>query len=135
MASVFTYTPKSARKAGKPKVKAIEFGNGYEQIYAEGINANKKDWRLTFVKSTTVADAIETFFDSNYTTYFWWTPPGASAAIAFNCRQWDVDYSDPNSRRITAVFKQWTALTEDPPAGLQMTDDLEMVDDLEMTDE
>lgn len=57
--------------------KRVDFGKGYVQIAADGINNRKEIWTLTWDNlSDTDADTIATFLDTQGThTPFEWTPP------------------------------------------------------------
>jgi phage-related protein len=51
-----------ASKKSQPAVRAVKFGDGYEQRLTFGLNQDPKEWDLTWTAKTTAdADAIEAF--------------------------------------------------------------------------
>lgn len=113
MAETFNFTPtKASVKTSKPRVKSISFGNGYEQIYGDGINSNLKSWYVEFNRSDADKKTIESFFDANFLTFFNWTSPEKGAVEKqYTCREWTVNFiEDVNYYKITATFKEWGGL-------------------------
>jgi phage-related protein len=106
--AVFTFTPSfPATEASKPRVRKTQFGDGYEQRVAFGLNTNPKEWSLTFAERTDAErDAIETFFDARGgTESFDWTAPGGAAG-KFVCEEWQNTLNSCNRNTLTATFRQ-----------------------------
>lgn len=110
--SVFTYTPDfGASRKSKPRVNAIQFGDGYEQRVATGQNRDPKVWALRFSnRSVDDIDAIEAFLEARVTASgthesFDWTPPRADTAITVVCREWDrtIDHAETDSLAATFI--------------------------------
>lgn len=97
----------NASKKASPKVKVVQFGDGYEQRQAFGLNSNLKVWTLTFnQRSESEGDAIDAFLeDKGGVTAFEWTPPGESESV-FVCREWTLTIVHGNLYNITAVFHE-----------------------------
>lgn len=53
---------------------SVRFGDGYEQMVGDGINARQESWRLTFTKRGSVIDEIAQFLDEHEGYIpFWFT--------------------------------------------------------------
>lgn len=90
-----------------PRVRAIKFGDGYEQRAAYDINTNPLVFPLTFAnRSQTEADAIIAFLRARGgVEAFDWTPPGGEAG-RYVCRAWKNSRAAPGAYTITATFEQ-----------------------------
>lgn len=100
-----------ATKKSEPKVRRVQFGDGYEQRLLYGIpgHMNPKVWDLTWTaKTNSDADAIEAFFDAraNDAASFDWTPLDEATSYKWICRSWQRDHQYANVNRITATFEQ-----------------------------
>ena len=86
------------------------FGDGYEQVQPDGLNARRAVWRLTWqTLSRAQADAIVTFLDARGgAAVFDWTPPGDAAASQFRCPQWSPPRPEAGDDvfSVTATFRQ-----------------------------
>ena len=105
--ATFTWTPDfGAKVAVKPRVRAISFGDGYEQRQAIGINTGGEDWDLTFNRrSNDEALAIMDFLDArNAVEAFDWTPPNEASTIRVVCREWTKTLERFNLNTISAQF-------------------------------
>ena len=95
------------RKRSAPRVRAIEFGSGYQQRATFGLNQNPKIYDFTFEVSETDADTIEAFLDARGAVQnFNFTPPGESSSSKFICRQWSKSIPYLNRATIKATFEQ-----------------------------
>ena len=107
--AIFTYTPDyGASVTYRPRVRAVRFGDGYEQRVADGVNTGTDAWNLTFAVRTDVEalDILNFLAARGGVEAFDWTPPNESNAIRVVCREWNrsVDYADRNT--ITARFER-----------------------------
>jgi phage-related protein len=92
-----------------PKVRMTQFGDGYSQRQADGINSILQDWVLLFRSvSREAGDEIIAFLrQQNGVTAFNWAPVWATSSIVVLCPEWsrtaldDFGFSD-----ITARFQQ-----------------------------
>lgn len=108
-----TFTPPiapspSTSTAHAPTVNSINYGDGYRQASARGINADRR--RVTLVWSTlthTNADTIETFFAGlgGYQN-FDYQVPGQSAQLRWVCATWTRSEVSDLISAITAELTQ-----------------------------
>lgn len=106
--ATFTYIPSvGVRQSTAPRVRRVQFGDGYQQRVADGINTRQETWNLAFNGLTdTVASEIDTFLvDRNAVEAFDWTTPDGRA-IKVVCDEWSRDYSEPDVNTITATFRR-----------------------------
>jgi phage-related protein len=106
--SDFSYVPSySSQLKKKPRVFKAQFGDGYAQRTADGINANPQVWTLVWENITqATAAAIEALLDSyGGHTPFTWTPPGRSE-IKVVCEEYGVRYDGFDQRNFSATFEQ-----------------------------
>jgi len=98
-----------AQKASEPKVRTVQFGDGYEQRLTYGLHQNPKVWTLVFSNITeTQSDEIETFLDARAldNASFDWTPPGSSTAYKWVCESWTKSIPYANRATINATFRE-----------------------------
>ena len=100
-----------AQKSSRPKVRTVQFGDGYEQRLMYGIpsHMNPKEWSLTWQNITEAnADTIETFLNarSEDAASFDWTPPDEATSYKWVCNQWDKVITYTGRATITATFRQ-----------------------------
>ena len=111
MATFPSITPTyGSQKSSQPKVKKIQFGDGYEQRLLYGIpgHMNPKEWSLTWEVSETDADTIESFLDARAedAASFDWTPPDETTSYKWVCEQWTKRIPFVNRATITATFRE-----------------------------
>ncbi|MBK3798643.1 hypothetical protein GAY33_05255 [Azospirillum brasilense] len=90
-----TFTPPVApsvnsQKSVQPRVLKAEFGDGYAQRAADGLNSRPAAWELKWDALTTAqADAVEAFFAARggYEA-FWWTPLDTVTSFKFVADSW-----------------------------------------------
>lgn len=96
-----------AQKTSQPRVRNVQFGDGYSQRLRYGLNTNPKSWSLTWEVSETDADTIESFLDARAgAESFSWTPPGGENNAKWICSQWTKTIPYLNRATITATFTQ-----------------------------
>ena len=104
----FTYVPDyGASVTYKPAVTKIQFGDGYSQRTAQGINSVKRVWQLSFNnRSTADSDAMLAFFASmKGATSFDWTPP-TGVVGKFICQEWSSNASAYEGWNVSATFEE-----------------------------
>jgi phage-related protein len=109
MATFPDYKPTySATKTSAPKMRKVQFGDGYEHRIRFGLNQNPKEWRLTFNVSDADADVIEAFLDSRADdgTNFDWMPPDDTTSYKWVCDSWTRELFEFQQSRIDATFRQ-----------------------------
>lgn len=100
-----------AVKSSQPKLRTVQFGDGYEQRLRFGLNQNPKEWSLTFMVPTNDATAIEDFLDARAddAESFDWTPPDVNVPYLYDkwrCDQWSKEWLGDDFFKITATFRQ-----------------------------
>lgn len=106
----FHWRPQNSSTASiSPKVKAIKFGDGYEQRIKDGINNDLRSYSVTFVGLTENIDLIDDFLiRHNAVKAFLWREPNRNRLITVVCRSWN---STPNGavKTISATFEEVVA--------------------------
>jgi phage-related protein len=106
--ATFTWLPSYGATAQRqPRVKTVRFGDGYQQRFADGLNATAEVWSLQFSsRDTAEASAIDAFLKARAgTENFDWTPPGGSAG-KYVCKSWERTVAQSNYESISATFEQ-----------------------------
>jgi phage-related protein len=87
--ATFDYCPNpDANKRVSPRTIGIQFGDGYSQRVADGINTQARVWDLTFTRLKDTIDEIEDFFIArNGVESFDWVPPEGDQG-KFVCSSW-----------------------------------------------
>jgi len=77
MTETFTWAPLADPNGSvSHRVLSAKFGDGYEQLAADGINAVQDSWPLEFTDRSQVITQIKNFLDSHGSWKpFFWTPP------------------------------------------------------------
>lgn len=104
--ATFTYTPSfSASEQSQPRVRRVQFGDGYEQRLRYGLNTDPKLWRLSFANRTdSERDNILAFLEARAgSESFDWTPPRGTAG-KYICMQWSVEMTSYNNNTLQAEF-------------------------------
>ena len=98
----------SLTKKSEPRVRSVQYGDGYQQRIRYGLNTNPKSWDLKWTaKSNADADAIEAFFDARAgVEAFDWTPPAGGNSGKYLCPNWNRELQYANINIITATFIQ-----------------------------
>ena len=108
MATFPSITPTyGAQKTNQPKVRQVQFGDGYSQRLTVGLNQNPKSWSLTWEVSESNADTIETFLDARAAQEsFDWTAPGEAGSSKYVCAEWSKSIPYLNRATVQATFMQ-----------------------------
>ena len=97
-----------ASEASNPNVETIQLGDGYQQRFTKGLNQNPKTWTFNW-KNITQAESntFKAFLDARRgVESFDYTPPGASSARKYICKQWDETLNVPNRATLNAAFTE-----------------------------
>lgn len=112
--SIATFTPPVPPVVGgysnKPEIKILEaeFGDGYTQAAADGINNIRKvvslRWEYLFPAE---ADAIVAFLAARggYEPFLF-TEPGGTSALQWTCKEWTDTHNEKGYRSVSATFRQ-----------------------------
>lgn len=85
----FTWSPEwDSQLQEEPKVTVTNFGDGYEQRTAHGINHMPQNWTLTFDQSSAAAPEVLAFVRARgaVESFYWRTP--LNERRVFVCRKW-----------------------------------------------
>ncbi|WP_075219456.1 phage tail protein [Acuticoccus yangtzensis] len=111
-----TFTPPVPPSEGsalntQPKLLIAEFGDGYTQATADGLNHIKREFRATWSQVHALhADEIEAFFTARggYEP-FRWTLPDETTPRKWVCRRWDRQMHPNKRRTVSAEFvEDWS---------------------------
>lgn len=108
MTDTFTFRAATAPVGTKKfRVRRAQFGDGYDQVIADGINNVTQEWPLTFAGLTkTEAQAIASFLDSHAgATSFYWTPPLGSQGL-YRASEYTVTPVSGDIYTIAVTFTQ-----------------------------
>ena len=85
-----------------------EFGDGYSQRAAHGLNNDPEMWSISYVnRSTSEKDILMTFFRARGAVeWFWWTPPGESTAKKYIANSYGFQPTSGVTWNINAEFEQ-----------------------------
>lgn len=109
MATFPSYKPTySIKKRSEPKVRKVQFGDGYQQRTTWGLNQNPKQYDLEFILRDADANIIEAFLDARAAdaASFTWTPPDSTTAYKWTCASWTREFLGPGTSRIQLSFMQ-----------------------------
>jgi phage-related protein len=104
--AVFTYTPdKNFGEVTTPRIREVQFGDGYSQRVGLSQNTFNKVWNLTFNnRKLTDAQAMVAFFETHAgATSFDFTPTDGTLHKVI-CKSWNVTWVAPQIRSVTAQF-------------------------------
>lgn len=105
--ATFTILPSySVNLTTKARVRNSQFGDGYSQRVADGINTQTRMWSLRFQGGAARLDPVESFLQAEGgITSFNWTPPVGSAG-KWVCSEWSRSISGYNKEVLTATFSE-----------------------------
>ena len=106
--ATFTWLPDwTAKKKRSPTVRTVQFGDGYEQRVADGVNISPQSWEgMVFKRDVATVDDIDDFLNARngIESFNWVTPKGDSVVV--KCEEWEVSYDSPGWSTLTCTFKQ-----------------------------
>ncbi|GAA5787305.1 phage tail protein [Chitiniphilus shinanonensis] len=108
-AETFTWVPDyGGTRETQPRVLQSQFGDGYAQRMADGLNSQLQRMSWTFARRTdTEARQIEQFLVRHGgVSWFWFTPPGAAQPLKAIARRWSLSPVTWNGCTVTADFEQ-----------------------------
>lgn len=94
-------------KQAEPRIKRVEFGDGYTQQAPDGINYNLYTWNLTWESLTKEEKTIlEQFLveHKGYMTFYWVDPEGVRFMV--KSRSWTISEFAPRIYKVTTTFNQ-----------------------------
>ena len=92
----------------EPKIRKIQFGDGYEMSVQDSLNADLRTYSLEFKNlTTTSANSIDNFLTARKgVESFEWTSPTESSASRYKCEKWVRRYIYTNVETISASFRE-----------------------------
>lgn len=106
--STFTWIPDAgATCTREPRVRKAQFGDGYEQRAADGINNDLRSWSVSFsVRTNAEIALIDAFLTTcgGVTAFTWADPDGNSSTYV--CRKWTRTVGQANIQAISATFDE-----------------------------
>lgn len=98
----------SSKKSVKPRILENDFGDGYTQRAADGLNSMRREWDVSWTNLTLAEkNTLITFFEAQqgYKSFFW-TAPGDTAQRKWTVREWRETPVVANNWTIQAQFRQ-----------------------------
>jgi phage-related protein len=97
-----------ATKSSRPKVRNVQFGDGFSQRLRYGLNQDAKQWDLTWQNiSEADSDTIEAFLEARGgAESFDWSPPDETETYKWICQQWSKQMTSAGLNQLTATFQQ-----------------------------
>lgn len=90
----------------KLRIKRARFGDGYQQVAKDGLNARVSQWTIqTPPMPEDDAAEVTDFLDRNTGRPFYWTPPGRSEPSRFFCAGYTEAPALGRLTSITATFE------------------------------
>ena len=112
MVDVFTWcATNSSSGDSNASVRHAQFGDGYAQSSANGINPNRRTWNLAFTGDNSRTLEIVSFLDSHVGKSFLWDSP-IYGEKNFYCDTYAINPNGNNIWTITATFEQTYQPTE-----------------------
>jgi phage-related protein len=108
MTQTFTWVPAVSGLSGDTTlaVRKAQFGDGYAQRAADGLNNRSSSYSLTFIGDAAKISAIFAFLDARAgAEAFYWTPLLRQQSL-FTCEKYTEPTKDGDVYTITATFDQ-----------------------------
>lgn len=93
----------------EPKVRTIQFDDGYQQRMAQNIHNDMLGYQLSFEnRNTDEITAISHFFNihKGSTSFVWIVPPPYSIPKLFICTKWTVNHGFHDNITVSATFTE-----------------------------
>lgn len=85
---------------------AAQFGDGYKQEAADGINNKMQSWPLSFAGSASMVSAIMAFLDGQQGYMaFYWTPPLGATGL-YKCAAYTQQPLGNGTYQLSCTFEQ-----------------------------
>lgn len=105
--STFTWSPRiEPTGTATYRVRKAQFGDGYEQRAADGINNKVQSWPLSFVGGGSYVTPIRDFLDTCAGWQsFYWTPPLGTQGL-YRCSSHAIRRLEGDNYELSATFEQ-----------------------------
>lgn len=89
-----------------PRLLSASFGDGYGQELPDGINHDRQQWTVSFVRPVAEIAALESFLAARggWDPFYWINPRGE--LIRVKCKQWTRAWSTPRVASTSATLVQ-----------------------------
>lgn len=117
MIAIFTWCPRlSANASNKFSTRKAQFGDGYEQVSANGLNPRSQEWSLEFTGNAIYIQGIKSFLNQHkgYQA-FQWSPPLETAGL-YRSEEYAVTALGNEMYTLAVTFKTAYALSQDSAA-------------------
>lgn len=106
MADKFTWCARNSSQAqSTASVRRAQFGDGYAQSSANGINSVRRTWTLEFVYKESDMALIIAFLNSHVGKSFEWDEPFFGTSL-FYCDEYDYSDQGAGVYSLSATFEQ-----------------------------
>ena len=104
---IFTWCPAFGVNVSKqPRVKKAQFGDGYAQRAADGINTQPRSYNVQFNANSGKVEDIDQFLsDRAGIESFTWTPFDGIEGT-FICEAWNLSRTGPTAGTLSATFME-----------------------------
>lgn len=98
----------SSNNTNTTKVLRADFGDGYTQRAADGLNNIKQEWNVTWagIPDATAQNIIDFFEARGGWESFQWTDPIDSIDKLYVCEEWSRSPVSGSHQTINAVFRE-----------------------------
>jgi len=102
----FMWMPSGFKLARTPRVLTAQFGDGYRQDAAAGLNAGLAQWELEFEVVDQTARDIDDFLSARggHERFLFHTPRGGGEQAVCICPKWAADGRGKRKARVSATF-------------------------------
>lgn len=103
----FTWAPRlDPTGTSTYRVRTAQFGDGYKQTVADGINNKTQSWPLSFNGKSSKITPIRDFLDARmgYQS-FYWTPPLGTQGL-YKCASHTLHHMGAGNYELNCVFEQ-----------------------------
>lgn len=109
MTDTFTWQTQSGNTGTETgKVRKAQFGDGYAQRVADGINPLTRSWPFKWSGPKAPAFAIRDFLRAHIGVSFFWTAPNDTQQL-YTCDTWTINDEGGPIYTITATFEQFNS--------------------------
>lgn len=100
-------TIENTSRTYKPRVLINDFGDGYSQRVADGINTINRTITVSYTGTATQISVYNDFFTNlSGASSFDWAPPNESTSLKWICKEWSIRDLGPSVQQLDATFTQ-----------------------------
>ena len=90
------------------RTRELSYGDGYKEIARDGINATRKQTRVSIIVNKAQLDLyLNIFEDLKGATPFLWSPDGSPTTDQWVCKNWESVTLSTNIFELIASFTQY----------------------------